>query len=167
MGAPTDLAKTLKWQDPSKFSVQITGSGASKGGLDAVPPNVLSAAITSITLADINTSPIEDYIGEEWRFATGRLENYLVTITMKDYDNFKLYRIWSSAIQKFLREYPKSQMFNVVIQTADDFSVTGYVKIAEFKDCILTTVSGPTLDNSAIASIAEFSVTMKASYVKS
>lgn len=165
MGAPNDLIKSLKWQDPSKFEVQLTGPGAALGKLDTVPPNILTACITSISLPDINVTPIEGYIGEEWRFASGRLENYLITITFKDYNNFKLYKIWSDALQKFLREYPDDQKINIVVRTADDFSPTGLSKIVEYKDAILSTVSGPTLDNSAIASVAEFSVTLKASYV--
>jgi len=165
MAAAINLINSLNWQDPSKFQVHITGAGAEKANFSSVHPTILTAAVTSITLAEINTSPVEEYIGEEWRFATGRLENYLLTITMKDYDNFKIYKLWANAIQNFAREYPDDQKINVEVKTAQDFDINNLVRILEFKDCILTTVSGPTLDNSAVASIAEFSVTLKCSYI--
>lgn len=163
--SPVDVAKSLKWDDPSKFQVQITGVGASLGNLDSVTPDILTAAITSISLAEINTTPVEEYIGEEWRFATGRLENYLMTITMKDFNGYTLYKIWSKAIQKFSREYPDSQKFDVVIFVADDFNINSFKPIVTYKDCILVTVSGPTLDNAAVSTIAEFNVIMKCSYL--
>ena len=68
-------------------------------------------------------------------------------------------------IQENLREYPDDQKINIAIYTADDFDPSGFSSILTFKDCILMTVSGPTLDNSAVASIGEISVVFKSSYI--
>jgi hypothetical protein len=157
--------KAKKWQDPSKFKVTITGAGAGIiGGFTATPD--LTLACTAVSLAEINTTPVDEWIGEEWRFATGRLENMQFTLTFKDYDNFTLYRGFAKAIQTFSRMYPNDQKCNIEIETADEFDIEAFVPLAKFKDSILITVSGPTLDNSAVASIAEFSVTFKTSYVE-
>jgi hypothetical protein len=158
-------AKNVKWQNPSIFNISLTGPGTKISGLDSIEPEILSMACTGIQLADINAHNIEEYIGEEWRFANGRLENYQITVTFKDFDNFKLYRIWASTVQKALRMYPDDQKINLEVYTADSFDIEKYTKIVEFKDCMLTTVSGGTLDNSAIASVSEFSVVLKCSYV--
>ena len=165
MAGPRNVITTgLNWVDPSKFIMDITGAGAGVLGLPGA--DELTSSCTSIQLADINSAPIEEYTAEEWRFAVGRLENYQISLTFKDYDNFKLYRIFANGIQEFLRMYPDDQKMNLEIQTSDPFAVDGFQMIAQFKDCILTTVSGPTLDHSAISSIGEFTITLKASYVE-
>jgi len=166
LSAPIQLAKSIRWQDPSKFKVMILPTGGTAAGAITVDPDTLTAAITNIQLAEVNSSPIEEWVAEEWRFAVGRLENFQVTVTMKDLENFTLYRMWSSASQKFSREYPKNQRFDILVQTATDFDINTFQDIIKFKDCILVTVGGPTLDNSAGASIAEFSITAKASYIE-
>jgi hypothetical protein len=162
-GAMNIAAKQPLWQDPSKFSISIVGAGAGILGLPG--PDVLSMACQGIGLAELNTSPIEDWVGEEWRFATGRLENYQISITFKDFDNFTLYKSFANAMQEFSRMYPDDQKIDILIQTSDDFAVTGMGGTVDFKDCMLISVSGATLDNSAIASVAEFTVTLKCSYV--
>ena len=161
-----EIAKSINWQDPSKFKVMILPTGSVSSNLINITPEILTASINNIRLADINTAPIEEWIGEEWRFATGRLENYQVEITMKDFDNFKLYRMWANAKQKFVRAYPDDQKFDIKIQTASDYQITNYIDMVTFKDCMLITVNSPTLDNSANASVAEFSIVAKSSYVK-
>lgn len=167
MSGPMNVdAKNIKWQDPSKFRISLTGPGADAGGFSALDPALLSMSCTGVQLAEINTTPIEKFTAEEWRFASGRLENYQIQISFKDYDNFTLYRMWAKAIQDFLREYPDDQKINLEVETSDDFAVDGFSPIVHFKDCILIAVGGATLDNSAIASIAEFSVTLKCSYVE-
>jgi hypothetical protein len=166
MGQPTEIAKSLAWQDPSKFKVMVLPTGGDAQGSLNIDPDVLTASVTGIQLAEINTTPVEEWIAEEWRFATGRLEHYQIQLTMKDYENFVLYRMWAEAIQKFSRSYPDDQKFDILVQTATDFSVTSFKPIVTFKDCILITVGGPNLDNSANASIAEFTITAKASYVE-
>jgi hypothetical protein len=167
MSGPMNIkAKNVKWQDPSKFKIAITGPGAEKAGLSSVDPSLLSMSCTGIQLADINQTPIEDYIGEQWVYSSGRLEAYQISIGFKDYDNFTLYKIWAKAIQDFLREYPADTKFNIEIYTADDFNPTSFSKVVEFKNCLLVAVGGSSLDNSAIASIAEFTVQMKCNYVE-
>lgn len=163
MSGPMQVAiKDVKWQDPSKFSISFTGAGTSV--LSLPEPRVLSMACTGIQLAEIATTPIEQYVAEEWRFAIGRLENYQISIGFKDFNNFTLYKKWANAIQEFLRMYPDDQKFNVDIMTADDFNPNELTPIVSFKDCILIAVGAPQLDNSAVASVAEFSVTIKCSY---
>jgi hypothetical protein len=165
MAGPRNVITTgLNWTDPSKFILDLTGPGASELGLPDA--ETLTSSCTSIQLADINAAPIEDWIAEEWRFATGRLENYQISLTFKDYGNFELYRKWSNGIQDFLRMYPDDQKINIEVQSTDSFGVNDFQPIVHYKDCILLTVSGPTLDHSAISSVGEFTVTLKASYVE-
>lgn len=159
------LAKSVTWQDPSKSRISFTGPGANLGKFNTIASDVLSMACTGIQLAEITSAPIEEFTAEEWRFAVGRLENYQVQIGFKDFNNFTLYKIWASAMQEFLRVYPDDQKFNIEIEVSDDFGVNKFTPLVHFKDCILTAVSGSTLDNSAIASVAEFSITAKCSYV--
>ena len=86
MAGPRNVITTgVQWQDPSKYIFDITGPGADIIGLPSA--EILTAACTSIQLPDINTAPIEEYTAEEWRFATGRLENYQVQLSFNDYDN--------------------------------------------------------------------------------
>lgn len=167
-GSMNVLTKSVRWQDPSKFRIVFNGSGADKGNFDSssIKPEIMSMSCTGIQLADINSTPIEEFTAEEWRFATGRLENYQLQIGFKDFNNYSLYRTFAGAIQKFLREYPDSQKFDVSISVADDFDIKNFKHLLTYKDCILIAVSGATLDNSAVASIAEFQVTAKCSYVE-
>ena len=157
--------KNINWQDPTKYKVNFTGSGAGLGNLNSVGIEKNSMSISNIQLAEMNTTPIEEYTAEEWRFALGRLENLQLSINFKDFDNFTLYKIWAKALQKFLRKYPDDIKFNIEISTANSPNITSFSKTVTFKDCILITVSPPTLDHSAISSIAEFSVIVKCSYV--
>lgn len=77
MSGPMNVdAKNIKWQDPSKFRISLTGPGADAGGFSALDPALLSMSCTGVQLAEINTTPIEKFTAEEWRFASGRLENY-------------------------------------------------------------------------------------------
>jgi len=164
MGSKHVQAKSLKWQDPSKFQLEITGAGA--GILSLPSPEILSMACQGVILPEINSAPVEDWIGEEWRFATGRLENYHFTITFKDFDNFTLYRKFANAMQKYSRMYPDDKKLDIMIKTSDDFGVDSFSPIATFKDTVLVAMSGSTLDNSAVASVAEFSTTFKCSYIE-
>jgi len=167
MSGPMNIeVKNIKWQDPSKFRMSLTGPGAGKAGFSGIDPKILSMCCTNVQLAEIKTRPIEDYIAEEWRFAPNILENYQISIAFKDYDNFKLYKMWAKAAQDSLREYPDDQKMNLELETSDDFAVDGFTPIVHFKDCILMSVGGATLDNSAVASVAEFSVTLQCSYVE-
>jgi len=163
-GSMNTLTKSLSWQDPSKFRISMTGPGS--GELDLPKAEILSSACQSIQVADITQTPIQEFIGEQWRFASGRLENYQIGITFKDYNNFELYRKFADGIQDFSRMYPDDQNINLEIYTSGTFDVDKFTKIAEFKDCLLIAVSGPTLDNSSVASVAEFTIQLKASYVK-
>jgi arginine deiminase len=156
----TSETKALKWQDPSKFKITFFGKGAD---LIGVAEETISCS--AISLAELNTTPAEEWIGEEWRFVTGRLEHLQFTLTLKDYNNFTLYKKFLRGIQDFVRLYPNDQKIDIKIETADSFDITTMVPMATFKDSMLISVSGPTLDNSAVASIAEFTVTLKTSYV--
>ena len=155
------LTKSVNWQDPSKFKISFTGPGA---GTLNLPQDLITMACKGISLASVTGAPIEQFIAEEWRFATGRLESYQLSISFLDFNNFTLYKKFSSSIQKFLRMYPDDQKFNILVATADNFSPGNFVPIIEFKDCILMSIEAPNLDNSAVASIAEFSVSIKCSY---
>lgn len=162
-GAMNTLAKGLKWQDSSKFKISMTGPGA---GIIGVPDaDTLTMCCQNVQLAEITTKPIEAYIAEEWRFASSHLENYTIGITFKDYNNFTLYKGFANALQEFVRTYPADQAVNIKIETADAFNITSFLGVVEFKDCILTSVGAATLDNSAVASVSEFTVQFKASYV--
>jgi len=157
-------AKQKKWQDPSKFSIEMTGAGHSLIGFPTAED--LSLACQGIQLAELTITPIEQWIGEEWRFAQGRLENYQISITFKDYDDFTLYKKFSEGIQRMTREFPDDCKIDVKISATDSFQINTFVPVVTFKDCLLISVGGAMLDNSAVASVAEFSITMKASYVE-
>lgn len=163
---PIEVAKLLKWQDSSKFQVEIYPQGSAAGSVINLDPDILTAAITNISMAEFNATPIEEYIGEQWKFSTGRLEHYQVQISLKDFNNFTLYRMFSKAIQRLSRMYPEDQYFTIIVSTADDYDITNFKKTVEFVNCMLITVSAPVLDNSANSSIAEFSVTFKAAKAK-
>ncbi len=160
-GSMQSLTKSVNWQDPSKFRIAFTGPGA---GTLALPSDKITMACKGISLASVTGAPIEQFVAEEWRFATGRLESYQLTIAFMDFNNFTLYKKFSRAIQKFLRMYPDDQKFNIHISTADNFTPGSLIPIIEFKDCMLMAIEAPNLDNSAVASIAEFSVSIKCSY---
>ena len=157
-------SKIKKWQDPSKFSIEMTGAGCSLIGNPTAKD--LSIACQGVELAELTMTPIEDWIGEEWRFAQGRLENYQISLTFKDYDNFTLYRAFANGIQKMTREFPNNCKIDVKVSATDNFVINSMEPVVIFKDCMLISVGGGTLDNSAVASVAEFTVTFKASYVE-
>lgn len=157
-------SKIKKWQDPSKFSIEMTGAGHHFIGSPSAED--LSMACQGVQLAELTMKPIEDYIGEEWRFAHGRLENYQISITFKDYNNFTLYKNFANGMQKMTREFPDDCKIDVKVSSTDNFLINDFEDVVTFKDCMLIAVGGATLDNSAVASIAEFSVTFKASYVE-
>ena len=164
MGVKNVQAKSVKWQDPSKFKIEITGPGS--GILSLPSPEILSMACQGVLLPEINTTPVEEWIGEEWRFATGRMENYNFSITFKDFDNFSLYKKFSNAMNKYSRMYPDDKKLDITINTSDDFALGSLSPITVYKDSILIGMSGSNLDNSAVASVAEFSVTFKCSYIE-
>ena len=163
-GAKNIEAKQKKWVDPSKFSIEMTGAG--HGLVGSPSAEDLSMACQGIQLAELTITPVEQWIGEEWRFAQGRLENYQISITFKDYDDFTLYKGFADGIQKMTREFPDDCKIDVKISATDSFQISSFKPVVTFKDCMLIAVGGATMDNSAVASVAEFSITMKASYVE-
>jgi len=167
LGAYITSAINKKWDDPSKFAVAIHPTGGTAiSYFSSISQIDLTTSLVQIQLADLNITPVEQWIGEQWRFATGRLEHYQVQCTLKDYDNFTLYKTFSAALQAFTREYPKDQMFDIQIKTAPDYDPENYQDIIIFKNCMLISVAGPTLNHSSNASIAEFSFVAKAQYVE-
>jgi len=158
--------KNINWQSPTNFKISFTGEGAEFIGL-AGNDDKLTVACKGIQMAEHNASGTDGtWIAEQWMFNIGRLEAPLVTISFRDYDNFNLYKSFSSSIQKFTRMYPNAQKMDITVYTADSFDINNYSKAFSFKDCILQSVSGTELDHSAVASIAEFSVTWKCTYVE-
>ena len=162
-GTKNIQAKQVKWQDPSKFRISLLGPGAVI--MMTPEPDDLTLSCTGMQLPELAGETIEDWIGEQWRYAPGRIAAPTVSITFKDYDNFKLYRAFTHAMQVFTRMYPKDQEFSILIETADDFDINTLIPVAEVSGCLLTTVGGSTLENSATSSIAEVTITAKATHI--
>ena len=154
-----DILSTIDWQDNSKFLININGNGAKIIGLPK--PEILTATVSSLTLPDIQDTPIEQYIAEEWRFAVGRLETLQVTINFKDYSYNELYTKFLKAKMKFLRLYPDEQKINLHLYIQNLFKSKKYKRILTLKDGIINSISPPTYDNTATNSIVEFSITIK------
>jgi len=55
-GTMQTLAKSVNWQDPSKFKISFTGAGAGTLGL---PDDKITMACKGISLAAITGAPIE------------------------------------------------------------------------------------------------------------
>jgi len=156
-----------KWDDPTKFSIEIKPTGRSaRKLLKGFSEQDITVAAMSIQLPDMVITPVESWTAEQWRFVSGRLEPYQIQLTMKDYDNYHLYKTFAKAIQDFTREYPGSQMFDITVKTAADYDPNNYKSIVTFKNCMLISVAGPTLDHSAKANISEFSIIAKAQFLK-
>jgi len=167
MGAYITTAINKKWDDPSKFAVAIHPTGGTAAEFfSSISQIDLTTSLVQIQLPDLTITPVEQWIGEQWRFATGRLEHYQVQCTLKDYDNFTLYKTFTAAIQKFTREYPKDQMFEIQIKTAPDYQPENFQDVLIFKNCMLISVGGANLNHSANGTIAEFSFVAKAQYVE-
>jgi len=167
MSAPrqTDM-KNIKWQSPTNFKISFSGPGADFIQLTG-KDDLLTLACKGIQMAEHNASGTDgQWIAEQWVFNIGRLEAPLITLNFKDYDNFTLYKSFSNAIQKFTRMYPNAQKMDIAIYTTDTFDIENYKLALTFKDCIMQSVSGPELDHTAVASIAEFSVTWRCTYVE-
>ena len=162
---PIDIAKSIRWQDASKFRIQLIASGrAASNVISKMDPHILTTTILSIQLPEMNITPVEEWIAEEWRFTTGRIEHYQIQISFRDYDNLTIYKLWSYAIQEFSTLYPDDQKFDVLIQTATDYRINEFENVILFKNCMIVSVSGPSLDHSANQSIAECTVSLKSTY---
>lgn len=164
-GERSIITTSFAWTDPSKFKISFTGAGASFLSIDGMS-DILTSSCLSIQLADISADQVEEWSAEEWKFMTGRLSSYLISISLKDFDNFTLYKKFSKGIQDFMRMYPDEQKMNLLVESTSTFGEVDFLPICEFKDCMLVTVSGPTLDHSSVASIGQFTITLKSSYVE-
>lgn len=165
-----DFAKGLlkayetKWSFINTFKVQIQWAPDIAGFIGwngKADEENINLNIISIDTPQLSNSNIESYVGDKWRLHNGRDEVYRFSITFRDQDQLKYYKMFSTAYL-----FQKARYFNdvkmiITLFKEGDYFDEGDVQIYDFHDVMIDSVSQVQFNNTTEAQIAEFTVQFK------
>lgn len=156
-------AYDTKWAFVNTFRVQFHFSDKMKklGVWSLKDETDMNIFIKSINTPQYTNSPIEVYIGDQWRIHNGRNEMYRFTISFRDKDQLYLYK-------KFIQtyNYQRTEYFNDIKMTIQLFKDGDYYGekeklITTYNDVMIESISQIQFSNETEAQIAEFDVEFK------
>lgn len=154
--ATLDILKGKTWTQNNMFKVQFMNS----------PIDKLEHNIKSVNLPDFTESAVEEYYNGTWYYTYGKQEIYMITINFVDNEQDKVYEKALKFWYEQRHKYPDEKWFQIKVQKtkrSDRNSPFGGVL---FKNCIMDSISGLQLDNSAQNQLLEFSITFKTSKIE-
>ena len=152
-----------KWSYINTFTVSINFA---EGIAKKIGWSVSDAEASNLNIKDISTpqftnSPIEAFIGDQWKFHNGRDEIYTFSITFRDQDQMKLYRKFLLAYFCQRTMYFDDAKMTIKLIKDADYTKESELELFEFSDVLINSVSQVQFSNETEAQIAEFSVDFK------
>lgn len=118
--------------------------------------DTLNTAVKTFTVPDYTTQPIETYVGGAWAYTTGIKELQKVDVTLRDFDEFYLYRAMTYILDGTKDMFPADQYWTLRVRTKKEGVVVFETSVA-----ILDAVSNISFDRTNESQIAEFTVSFK------
>lgn len=156
-----------KWTLTTNFAVFLEPTDKSRQLWNAckLPNDDISFYIKDFKLPQCGSGmPIEKFINNRYRMASGIFDPVVIDLTFKDYDSFTLYRAFLKFLYETRYKYPEEYLINMKVLKLKDYqNGDESFEVMTFEKCIIKNVSMVTLSNDTESQIAEFSVTWKTS----
>jgi hypothetical protein len=160
-------AYNTKWAFVNSFSVNIEFANTPKMVLKKhikwtdADDELLNLSVISINTPNFTNQNIESFVGNRWNMHNGRDELYRFEVTFRDVNQMYLYK-------KFIRMYQKSRdiyfdeaKVMIRINKDPDYFNESEVKVWEFDETMIDSVSQIQFNTTTEAQIAEFTVGFK------
>lgn len=153
-----------KWTKVNNFSVEFNVTNESFRSLIGwnITEEDFNEALKSIDTPQYTNNPIEQFVGNEWRFNNGRDEMFRFTMTFRDFDQMKMYTSFIEMYNKSKDNYFDKIKCEIKIYLDADTG-TKRTQLFSASDCIIESISQIQFDHSTEGQIAEFSVNFKCS----
>jgi len=166
MAFSTDISAIInkKWSMSNTYQVQISFSsemGKLIGWVDDVEGRDINQHIVSINTPDFSNSPIEVYIGGQYRIHNGKDELYRFSITFRDYDMMYLYRKFLTAYRSQAGWYFDDACSIINIIKEADYEGEVNTELMTLNDCFIEGISNLDINNNNEAQVSEFTVKFK------
>lgn len=155
-------AYETKWCFANSFTVKFTFNEYTPY-MRELESDDINVNILSITTPEFSNSPVELWIGNRWRIQNGRANLYRYSITFKDKDQMKLYRLWNALYSESGHQYFDAVSFTTNIFKDKDWlneeqSETPLISLGQ---SIVESISQLTFNNDIQNQIAEFTVQIR------
>lgn len=159
----SDIMNSLKkpYFRNNKFNIIFEPVGSAWGNNKDLIANVFHKCVANSNLPDLVDTPMEEYIGENWKIVRGKRETFIISIALHAIVNPDIYRFFAQRFIDFERVYSNEQHCNIIAEIFHPSDMETPKAVYTFKNCILSGVSGLSLDYSAENSLLEFSLTFK------
>jgi hypothetical protein len=134
--------------------------------------DLINTAILSVNTPQINSHPIEEWVGGQWVYTNGRQEIRQIEITFRDTETFGLWRNFVYIYDFMQNRFPNEMQWNLALQTiameianslkaGDEDNTKLYTTLVETKNAILSAISPISFSQEHAESFATFTVTFK------
>lgn len=155
-----NAAYNRKWSSSNNFTAQINLKGSMIAAVGQFQTDI-NLSIVSIKTPDITNASIEAFIANEWRIHNGRDNLYRYSITFRDYDQMFLYQKFQRMYNITKEYYFNEVAFDIILYKDADWYDEGQIEIVRLEDTLVDSVSNLDFNNTADASVAEFTVEFK------
>jgi hypothetical protein len=132
--------------------------------------DIINAAIQEVTLPQVSFQPIQEFVGGEWIYTTGRPEIKQLTFTFRDYANGSLYSDFLRLSQFLKNKFPEEQYWKITINSRSKkeymnglnssmAASTGNAPLVGTSKAILESIGAVTLDQTSKGSFMTFTIT--------
>lgn len=162
----SDLIKmmNIKWSYSNTFYIQIIFGKEMKKAIkwnDDVSGRDINLNIVNINTPDFSNSPIEVFVGGQYRIHNGKDELYRFSITFRDQDQMQLYRTFLLAYRIQKNWYFDDFKMQVIINKEADYYNEYEKELMILNDCMIEGVSNIDINNNNEPQVAEFTVKFK------
>jgi hypothetical protein len=159
------LAYERHWSMINTFNVQFILTEKLKElapNSEILEKDELNISIVSFQTPDFTNDPIESYIANKWIIQNGKDSLYRFTVTFRDYDQFKLYRIFMQIYNLIKDNYFDDMALSInVYKEADWYNEESQKPFFELNGTLIEGVSNLSFSNDTENQIGEFTVSFK------
>lgn len=153
-----------KWSYSNTYTVEINFSEKMKTKIkwndDTYGKNI-NDYIVSVNTPDFSNTPIEIYVGGQYRIQNGKNELYRFSITFRDLDQMTLYRKFLTAYRTQKHWYFDDGKMSVNLIKDRDYYKENDRQLLFLGDCFIEGVSNLDINNNNESQVAEFTVKFK------
>lgn len=162
-------AHNAKWSMINNFTIQMTVGGellaAANVNSELFAVDKFNIVCKGMDLPQVTYSPIQTFIGFVYRQSNGRPEELQFSLHFRDRDQLIYYRSFCKMWQAEKYMYADDIGITISVFKDPDYYVEEDMKIAEYRTCIIDSVSQLQYSQDTEAQIAEFTVQFRAQRV--
>lgn len=162
-----DVVKIINknWSYSNTYDIGIEFSDSMKDAIEWIDETIgrdLNLHIVSANTPDFSNTPIEIYVGGQYRIHNGKDELYRFSVTFRDFDKMYLYRKFLAAYRLQKSWYFDDAKMKVTFTKDADYFGEIPSTLMEIDGCLIEGVSNIDINNNNEAQVAEFTVKFKA-----